>query len=164
MDSATQVAGADRHTAGRGTAGRRTVGDSSVGQGSAGQSSVGKGSVGPSTADSTVGVGRQGEALAGEFLVNQGWTIVERNWHCRFAELDIIALDPSGEMVFVEVKYRKDTAHGTGVEAVTQTKLRRMRLAAGKWLAEQQRGVDVVRFDIIDVGPAGVREHVVVVA
>jgi len=154
MDSATQVAGTGRHTAGRGTAGQNVVG-----QGSAGRSSVGQ-----SSADSTVGVGRQGEALAGEFLVNHGWTIVERNWHCRFAELDIIALDPAGEMVFVEVKYRKDTAHGTGVEAVTQTKLRRMRLAAGKWLAEQQRGVDVVRFDIIDVGPAGVREHVVGVA
>ncbi|WP_311488549.1 YraN family protein [uncultured Corynebacterium sp.] len=154
MDSATQVAGADRHTAGRGTAGQNAGGHSSGGQNLAG----------PSTAESTVGVGRQGEALAGEFLVNQGWTIVERNWHCRFAELDIIALDPAGEMVFVEVKYRKDTAHGTGVEAVTQTKLRRMRLAAGKWLAEQQRGVDVVRFDIIDVGPAGVREHVVGVA
>lgn len=154
MDSATQVAGADRHTAGWGTARQNAVGHSSVGQNLAG----------PSTADSAVGVGRQGEALAGEFLVNQGWTIVERNWHCRFAELDIIALDPAGEMVFVEVKYRKDTAHGTGVEAVTQTKLRRMRLAAGKWLAEQQRGVDVVRFDVIDVGPAGVREHVVGVA
>lgn len=154
MDSATQVAGADRHTAGRGTARQNVAGHSSVGQNLAEVS----------TADSTVGVGRQGEALAGEFLVNQGWTIVERNWHCRFAELDIIALDPAGEMVFVEVKYRKGTAHGTGVEAVTQTKLRRMRLAAGKWLAEQQRGVDVVRFDIIDVGPAGVREHVVGVA
>lgn len=154
MDSATQVAEADRHTAGRGTARQNAVGHSSVGQNLAG----------PSTADSTVGVGRHGEALAGEYLANKGWTIVERNWHCRFAELDIIALDPAGEMVFVEVKYRKDTAHGTGVEAVTQTKLRRMRLAAGKWLAEQQRGVDVVRFDIIDVGPAGVREHVVGVA
>src|SRR5699024_4616318 len=68
---------------------------------------------------------------------------------------------PAGEMVFVEGKYRKDTTHGTGVEAVTPTKLRRMRLAAGKWLTEQQRGVDVVRFDVIDVGPAGVREHAV---
>ena len=154
MDSATQVAQAGRNMTGRG----------SVRQGAVGQDSVGQSLVGQNSADSTVGVGRQGENLAGEYLVNQGWRIVERNWHCRFAELDIIALDPAGEMVFVEVKYRKDTAHGTGVEAVTQTKLRRMRLAAGKWLAEQQRGVDVVRFDVIDVGPAGVREHVVGVA
>ncbi|MDK8790405.1 YraN family protein [Corynebacterium sp. MSK039] len=154
MDSATQVAQVGRNVTGRG----------SVRQGAVGQDSVGQSSVGQNSADSTVGVGRQGENLAGEYLVNQGWRIVERNWHCRFAELDIIALDPAGEMVFVEVKYRKDTAHGTGVEAVTQTKLRRMRLAAGKWLAEQQRGVDVVRFDVIDVGPAGVREHVVGVA
>ena len=154
MDSATQVAQAGRNVTGRG----------SVRQGAVGQDSVGQSLVGQNSADSTVGVGRQGENLAGEYLVNQGWRIVERNWHCRFAELDIIALDPAGEMVFVEVKYRKDTAHGTGVEAVTQTKLRRMRLAAGKWLAEQQRGVDVVRFDVIDVGPAGVREHVVGVA
>lgn len=154
MDSATQVAQVGRNVTGRG----------SVRQGAVGRGSVGQSSVGQNSADSTVGVGRQGENLAGEYLVNQGWRIVERNWHCRFAELDIIALDPAGEMVFVEVKYRKDTAHGTGVEAVTQTKLRRMRLAAGKWLAEQQRGVDVVRFDVIDVGPAGVREHVVGVA
>ncbi|CAQ04773.1 YraN family protein [Corynebacterium urealyticum] len=154
MDSATQVAQAGRNVIGRG----------SVRQGAVGQDSVGQSLVGQNSADSTVGVGRQGENLAGEYLVNQGWRIVERNWHCRFAELDIIALDPAGEMVFVEVKYRKDTVHGTGVEAVTQTKLRRMRLAAGKWLAEQQRGVDVVRFDVIDVGPGGVREHVMGVA
>lgn len=159
MDSATQVAQAGRNVTGRGS-----VRQGSVRQGAVGQDSVGQDSVGQNSADSTVGVGRQGENLAGEYLVNQGWRIVERNWHCRFAELDIIALDPAGEMVFVEVKYRKDTVHGTGVEAVTQTKLRRMRLAAGKWLAEQQRGVDVVRFDVIDVGPAGVREHVVGVA
>ena len=164
MDSATQVAQVGRNVTGRGPVRQGAVGQDSVGQSSVGQDSVGQSLVGQNSADSTVGVGRQGENLAGEYLVNQGWRIVERNWHCRFAELDIIALDPAGEMVFVEVKYRKDTAHGTGVEAVTQTKLRRMRLAAGKWLAEQHRGVDVVRFDVIDVGPAGVREHVVGVA
>lgn len=119
---------------------------------------------GAEVSESTVRVGRRGEALAGEYLVERGWQIVERNWHCRFAEVDIIAVDPGGELVFVEVKYRTSTSHGTGVEAVTPAKLRRMRLAAGKWLADRRRNVDVVRFDVIDVGPAGLREHLVGVA
>src|SRR5699024_11131137 len=66
MDSATQVAQAGRNVTGRG----------SVRQGAVGQDSVGQ-----SSPDSTVGVGRHGEALAGEYLGNNGWTIVERNWH-----------------------------------------------------------------------------------
>jgi putative endonuclease len=48
-------------------------------------------------------VGNQGETLAADYLLSKGYHIIERNWHCRFGELDIVA--QSGETwVFCEVK------------------------------------------------------------
>lgn len=107
----------------------------------------------------TVSVGRRGEQCAVDYLVGRGWRIVERNWYCRHSELDIIAEDPNEELVFVEVKYRRSVAHGSGTEAVTAAKLKRMRIAAATWLSEYSRGDSVIRFDVIDVGPDGVRAH-----
>ena len=36
-------------------------------------------------------LGRWGEDLAAEFLEQQGYRIVDRNWKCRFGELDLVA-------------------------------------------------------------------------
>ena len=49
--------------------------------------------------------GDYGELLAEEYLVSQGYTILERNWRWSRAEADIIARD-EGVLVFVEVKTR----------------------------------------------------------
>ena len=47
------------------------------------------------------------ESLAAKYLVEQGFTIIEKNYRNRTGEIDIIARD--GEYIcFVEVKYRKD--------------------------------------------------------
>ena len=46
------------------------------------------------------------EKIAGEFLEKQGYRILEYNFRCRYAEIDIVAKD--GEyLVFCEVKFRK---------------------------------------------------------
>src|SRR5688572_14080607 len=56
-------------------------------------------------------LGNQGEAIAAAYLLAKGYQIVERNWHCRFGELDIVAQE--GETwVFCEVK----TIHGEEVD------------------------------------------------
>lgn len=49
-------------------------------------------------------VGRVGEDLACEYLMNNGYKIIERNYRQKWGELDIIAKDPDGTLVFVEVK------------------------------------------------------------
>lgn len=49
-------------------------------------------------------VGKIGEDLACEYLINKGYKILERNYWKKWGELDIIAKDPANTLVFVEVK------------------------------------------------------------
>ena len=51
--------------------------------------------------------GDQGEALAGRYLEERGYTILDRQWRCRFGEIDLIASDGK-YLRFVEVKLRKN--------------------------------------------------------
>lgn len=77
-----------------------------------------------------------------------------RNWRWRGGEVDIVARD-GPTVVFVEVKARSREAHGTAEEAVTQTKRDRLWRTA---LAFLRGTAEVpVRFDVVAVGPHGVR-------
>jgi len=97
-------------------------------------------------------VGRRGEQLAVELLEQQGLTIVSRNWRCREGELDIVAHDRRNTLVICEVKTRTGDRFGSGAEAVTSGKRRRIRRLAQLWLAEFKARKDlVVRFDVISV-------------
>ncbi|MFA4082551.1 YraN family protein [Mycobacteroides salmoniphilum] len=99
-------------------------------------------------------IGSRGEDLAADYLSGDGFTILDRNWRCRYGELDIIAAD--GEvLVFVEVKTRTGRAFGTPAEAVTHTKLRRLRRLAGIWLAAQDGSWPAVRIDVIEIRLSG---------
>ncbi|WP_336208233.1 YraN family protein [Nonomuraea sp. LPB2021202275-12-8] len=93
-------------------------------------------------------LGRHGEQLAADYLQAEGMTIIERNWRCRYGEIDIIAEDgPS--LVVVEVKTRSSGSHGTALESVRPAKLARLRTLAAKWLAGQPRAFATVRIDVI---------------
>ncbi|SMC08359.1 YraN family protein [Nitratiruptor tergarcus] len=48
--------------------------------------------------------GREGEERAAAFLIEKGFTILERNFHSRFGEIDIIAMKDE-ILHFIEVKY-----------------------------------------------------------
>ena len=61
--------------------------------------------------------GRQGEKLANDFLRNKGFKILDTNWRFQHKEIDIVAMKDN-EIVFVEVKARKNTAFGRPEEAV----------------------------------------------
>ena len=63
------------------------------------------------------------EKLAGAYLEQQGYEILEYNYRCRMGEIDIVARQ-GGYLVFVEVKYRADNAAGNPLEAVTSAKQR----------------------------------------
>lgn len=65
------------------------------------------------------------ERRAADYLVGQGYEIIEMNYRCKFGEIDIIARN--GEyLVFVEVKYRYSAAGGLPEEAVDWKKQRRI--------------------------------------
>lgn len=50
--------------------------------------------------------GTAGEDAALAFLQSQGCTLLARNWHCAYGEIDLIVKN-GGMILFVEVKYRK---------------------------------------------------------
>ena len=66
-------------------------------------------------------LGVWGEEKAARFLTEQGYTILERNFHSRYGEIDLIAEDQDF-LVFVEVKLRASTSHGLPEETVTLRK------------------------------------------
>ncbi len=102
-------------------------------------------------ADARRAFGAAGEQAVAEWYLNQGYQVLDRNWHCREGELDLV-LARTGEVVFCEVKTRRSEAFGSPAEAVTATKQRRLRVLASRWLAEHpaSRARDL-RFDVAAV-------------
>ncbi|MCV7228681.1 YraN family protein [Mycolicibacterium komossense] len=99
-----------------------------------------------------VELGALGEQLAVEHLLAQGLQIVDRNWRCRYGELDIVAADTSSRTaVFVEVKTRTGDGFGGLAYAVPPQKVRRLRRLTSLWLAGQDRRWATVRLDVIGV-------------
>src|ERR1700710_3106067 len=83
-------------------------------------------------------IGALGEQLAVEHLRALGLAVLDRNWRCRYGELDVIAADSATRTaVFVEVKTRTSDQFGGVEQAVTPDKIRRLRRLAGLWLAGQ---------------------------
>jgi len=74
-------------------------------------------------------VGDEAESLAAAYLEGEGFTITDRNWKTKFCEIDIIARKEN-VVYFVEVKYRKLSKWGDGLDAVGKAKLRQMKFAA----------------------------------
>ena len=99
-----------------------------------------------------VEIGAFGEQLAVEHLTSQGLEVLDRNWRCRYGELDVIAADrPTRTVVFVEVKTRTTDQFGGVEQAVTPLKMRRLRRLAGLWLAAHDGSWAAVRIDVIGV-------------
>ena len=70
-------------------------------------------------------IGRFGEKLALNYLVKKGYKLLDQNYHIRGGELDLV-LEKDDIITFVEVKLRTGGNFGTGMDAVTQTKKRKL--------------------------------------
>jgi putative endonuclease len=86
---------------------------------------------------SSTETGRKAERAASTYLEMRGYKVLERNWRRPRCEIDIVATK-DGTVYFVEVKYRSNHDQGGGLDAITPTKLRRMRFAATSWLIESK--------------------------
>lgn len=81
------------------------------------------------------GVEAENSALA--FLVGQGLTLVERNWHCRYGELDLV-MQHGAVYVFVEVKYRKNSQFGGAINSISSAKCAKLMRTAELYLQTKQ--------------------------
>lgn len=82
-------------------------------------------------------IGRRAEQAARVYLEMRGFRVLEQNWRQPRYEIDIVA-EKDGRIHFVEVKYRFGDGQGSGLEAVTPTKLKQMRRAAWAWVEESK--------------------------
>ncbi len=94
-------------------------------------------------------IGKRGEALAVNFLREQGYDILEQNWRHRKAEIDIIAMDDD-ILVFVEVKTRSYTYFGPPESFVDKRKIKLMTNASHVYMDKIDHQWEV-RFDVISI-------------
>jgi len=80
------------------------------------------------------GRGADAENLAAAFLERAGVTLVERNYRCRFGEIDVIARD-GATLVFVEVRMRSSDRFGGAAASITAAKQKKLLRAARHYLA-----------------------------
>ena len=100
--------------------------------------------------------GRAGEALAQRHLEARGLRILARNYRVARGrsrpggEIDLVALEPDGTLVFVEVRVRRGGMGGGAAASVGAAKQARLVHAAQTWLAALAR-VPPCRFDVVAV-------------
>ena len=93
-------------------------------------------------------IGAWGEAQAAEYLEEQGYFILKKNYSSKTGELDLILLDSEDTYIFVEVKTRKNEVFGTPGEAVDEKKQQKIRRTA---LCFLQGKPAAMRFDVVEV-------------
>lgn len=94
-------------------------------------------------------LGRWGEALAAQWLREQGVQILAAGYRCRFGEIDLIAAD-GVYLRFVEVKLRRSDRFAQAREFVDGRKQERLRTTAEHYLAEHPTALQP-RFDVAEV-------------
>lgn len=106
-------------------------------------------------------LGKVGEQLAHDYLVEKGYLIKERNWRCKKAEVDLIA--QKGEILaIIEVKTRSTDAFGDPKEFINDKKINRLISAIDQYVCSKKLDVEV-RFDVIGIVISGEQiklEHV----
>ena len=79
-------------------------------------------------------IGKQAEMKVAAYLIEQGHSILAHNWKTPFCEIDLVSIK-NNNIYFTEVKYRRNTSHGDGFQAITANKKKRMNFAAETFLA-----------------------------
>jgi putative endonuclease len=96
-------------------------------------------------------LGRWGEKRCEKFLRKKGLKKLEGNYSCRAGEIDLIMVDKSGAIVFVEVKTRKDETFAATEDVITSTKQQRMTRAARYFLSSHNIENRPYRFDVATI-------------
>ena len=98
--------------------------------------------------------GAWGEALAAEYLRKKRYQLVASGYRSRFGEIDLIVQDRKN-LVFVEVKLRKNASFASAFEYVDRRKQDRIRITASIYLSQNPTSLQP-RFDVIEIyAPCG---------
>lgn len=98
-------------------------------------------------------VGIWGEVQVANYLRKNRYRLVAHSYHCRFGEIDLIAMDGK-TLCFVEVKTRSNLSMGLPREYVNAAKQERIRKTALFYLSEKELDCPM-RFDVAEVYQSG---------
>jgi putative endonuclease len=109
-------------------------------------------------------LGRWGERRCEIFLKKQGLRRLANNYTCKAGEIDLIMVDGSGAIVFVEVKTRTNEDFEAVESVITQTKKDKLTRVARYFLAANEIANRPCRFDIVTIvlgeaGPVQIRHY-----
>lgn len=83
----------------------------------------------------TLETGNRAEEVAASYLESKCFDIISRNYRRRHCEIDIVARKDC-RIYFVEVKYRMNNDQGTGLDAISYSKMLHMQRGAETWTKE----------------------------
>ncbi|MFC4723054.1 YraN family protein [Geojedonia litorea] len=98
-------------------------------------------------------LGKKGEQMAVDFLIDKGYTIKERNYRFGKAEVDIIA-KKNDVLAIIEVKTRSSSDFGLPQEFVKPKQIQQLVKVVDDYVLKNELDVDV-RFDIIAIIKTG---------
>ena len=97
-------------------------------------------------------IGKYGEDSACNYLKDNNYIILDRNFYCRQGEIDIIAKDlTKNELVFFEVKTRSNFKYGNPADGVNLNKRSHLYKACEYYLYKNNIHRLVIRVDVIEV-------------
>jgi putative endonuclease len=105
-------------------------------------------------------IGSKAERFARTFLEQQGLTFIMKNYRCRTGEIDLVMQDDE-ELVFVEVKYRSKSQHGSAVEFFHASKKRKFESAVMHYMQEKGFNPSIVphRIDVVGIEGKGQQQQ-----
>ncbi|MCI9304493.1 YraN family protein [Clostridium sp.] len=95
-------------------------------------------------------IGKYGESIARDFLINNGYKILDMNYRNRYGEIDIISIK-NDIIIFCEVKSRYTNSFGNPIEAVTYYKQKQIIKLSEMYLLYEKYNNYNVRYDVIEV-------------
>jgi putative endonuclease len=91
--------------------------------------------------------GKLAETLAQNLLESNNLTLLQKNYHCRYGEIDLVMQDKS-TLVFVEVRFRNSERFGGALESIDTKKQNKLRITAQHYMQKHNNKLNA-RFDVV---------------
>lgn len=111
-------------------------------------------------ADPRHDLGRSSEDAVAAWLERAGWRILERRRRSASGgEVDIVALDPNGVLVAIEVRARRSARSGSALESVDARRVDRLRRTLVEVARVRRERSTGLRVDLVAVEPSGAEDR-----
>jgi putative endonuclease len=99
--------------------------------------------------------------MARDFLEQQGLSFICQNYRCRTGEIDLVMQDQE-ELVFVEVKFRSNSSHGSAIEYFHAKKRRKFESAVAHYMQDNALNPHMVahRIDLLGIDNKQDGQHI----